>query len=119
MSIVVDENNTAYQSINGNLYSKDGTVLITYAIGKTDTSFVIPNSVTTIGYAAFSGCSNLTSVTIPDSVTTIGSRAFYECYNLTDVYYTGSEADWAKITIGSDNSYLTRAAIHYNYTPEE
>ena len=30
-SIVVDKNNTAYQSIDGNLYSKDGTVLVTYA----------------------------------------------------------------------------------------
>ena len=47
-SITVDENNSYYKSIDGNLYTKDGTMLIQYAIGKTDTSFIIPNSVTSI-----------------------------------------------------------------------
>jgi hypothetical protein len=34
------------------------------------------------------------------------------------VYYTGSEAEWAKISIDDYNSYLTNATIHYNYVPE-
>ena len=84
-SFVVDENNTAYQSINGNLYSKDGTVLVAYARGKTDASFVVPNTVTTIGDSAFYDCDGLTSVTIPDAVTTIGNYAFYDCDGLTSV----------------------------------
>ena len=40
------------------------------------TSIVIPDSVTSIGNRAFSGCSSLTSVTIPDGVTSIGDSAF-------------------------------------------
>ena len=36
-SIEVDENNPCYKSIDGNLYTKDGKVLIAYAIGKTQT----------------------------------------------------------------------------------
>ena len=84
-SIIVDKNHTAYQSINGNLYSKDGTVLIAYATGKADTGFAIPDSVTAIGGGAFYGCRNLTSVTIPDSVATIGNSAFWACSSLRSV----------------------------------
>ena len=82
-SITANENNTVYKSIDGNLYSKDGTELVQYAIGKVDASFTIPDSVTSIGDSAFSGCDSLTSVVIPDSVTIIGSSAFYGCDNLT------------------------------------
>ena len=49
------------------------------------TSITIPNSVTSIGISAFSGCSGLTSVTIPNSVTSIGHSAFYGCSSLTSV----------------------------------
>ena len=122
-SIVVDEGNTAYQSINGNFYSKDGTLLITYASGKTDTTFVVPSTVTTIGSHAFSTCYNLTSVaipdsvttiddyaffncirftsvTIPDSVTTIGHNAFSRCHNLTSITFSGTIEQWNAIEKG-------------------
>ena len=49
------------------------------------TSVTIPNSVTSIGDDAFADCNKLTSVTIPNSVTTIGDGAFYYCYKLTSV----------------------------------
>ena len=85
MNITVDKNNSNYQSIDGNLYSKDGTVLLQYAIGKTETSFTIPNSVTSISDGAFSGCNGLTSVTIPNSVTNVGESAFYGCSGLASI----------------------------------
>ena len=49
------------------------------------TNIVIPNSVTTIDSYAFNGCRELTSITIPASVTAIGDYAFYGCYGLTTV----------------------------------
>ncbi len=83
--IVVDDNNAVYKVVHGNLYTKDGKTLVQYAIGKSNSSFVIPDRVATIADNAFRGAKNLTEIVIPDSVTTIGSAAFYCCYNLTKV----------------------------------
>ena len=208
-SITVDERNTAYKSIDGNLYALDGELLLKYAIGKASTSFtipsdvkfissyafagctslksivipdsvksigngafndctgltsivipdsitsidsttffgctglksiVIPDSVTSIGYSAFASCTGLTSIVIPDSVTSIDSTtfwrctgltsivipdsvtsiddsAFWECTKLKDVYYSGTEAEWREIFIGTGNDYLEGATKHYNYLP--
>ena len=80
--INVDENNTAYSSIDGVLFNKSQTELVCYPGGK---QYTIPNSVTSIGSSAFYGCTGLTSVTIPNSVTSIGSSAFYGCTGLTSV----------------------------------
>ena len=50
-----------------------------------ESSIIIPNSVTSIGEKAFYGNSGLTSVTIPNSVTSIGYQAFNGCSNLTKI----------------------------------
>ena len=87
VSIIVDSNNENYASIDGNLYSKDGTTLIQYAVGKTDTSFTIPDSVTSIGDQAFYGCTSLASVTFGENsqLTSIGGQAFFRCTSLTSI----------------------------------
>lgn len=103
----------------------------------------IPDSVTTVGYSALARCSNLVNVIIgtgmtnieysmfsdcvaleniliPDSVTIIGCAAFENCTALSNIYYTGTEEQWAKITIDFFyNTCLTSAEIIYNYIPEE
>ena len=83
-------------------------------------SITIPDSVTNIGSCTFYGCSSLKSVSIPDSVTSIDDYAFYRCSSLTTVYYTGTEEEWAAISIDSSgNGYLINANIIYNYVPEK
>ena len=84
-SITVDAGNTKYSSLDGNLYDKEQTQLIQYAIGKTATSFTVPDSVTSICDWAFYECVYLQSVTIGDGVTSIGNMVFYWCENLTSV----------------------------------
>ena len=84
-SIEVSDNNGNYSSVDGVLFNKDKSELITYPAGKTDSEYVIPNSVISIGDSAFENCTSLTSVTIPDSVTIIGRSAFENCTSLTSV----------------------------------
>jgi len=84
-SINVDPNNAYYSYEDGVLFNKNKTTLVQYPAGKQGTSYTIPNSVTTIGEVAFSGCTGLTSVTIPNSVRIIRQSAFGGCTGLTSV----------------------------------
>ncbi|MBE0700878.1 MAG: leucine-rich repeat domain-containing protein, partial [Acholeplasmataceae bacterium] len=82
-SIEIDENNANFQVINNVLYNKDATKLIRYPAGRSDTSYVVPNTVTVIGEDAFSSSFQLISITLGNSVTSIESHAFFYCANLT------------------------------------
>ena len=84
-SINVDEANKSYKSIDGVLFTKDQKALISYPAKKEGTAYTIPDSVTRIGWYAFSNCSSLASIIIPDSVTSIGADAFYSCSRLTSI----------------------------------
>ncbi len=83
-SIEVNENNKFYSDIDGVLFNKDKTEIISYPNGKGE-KYIIPSSVTSIGNSAFEYCDRLTSVVIPDSVTSIGDYAFSCCYTLESV----------------------------------
>ena len=113
VDIQVDENNTLfYSDKDGVLFNKDRSFLI-QAPCAISGSYLISDTVTSIGEGAFYGCSNLTSITIPKSVTTIGKNAFYKCTGLTDAYYLGSAVDWKSVTIEEGNNCLTEAIIHF------
>ena len=45
----------------------------------------IPNTVTSIGEDAFSGCNSLTSISIPASIISIGDYAFHNCTGLSKI----------------------------------
>ena len=86
----VDENNKFLCSIDGNLYSKDGTELINYAQAKNDASVSIPEGVTYIHNVVFKECKSLEQVHIPNSVKRIEVSAFRGCTSLTRVEIPGS-----------------------------
>ena len=83
--ISVSEGNASYCAENGVLYNKAKTKIIRFPCQKTDTSFMIPNGITSIADGAFENCRNLTGITIPDGVKSIGDSAFSNCQGLTSI----------------------------------
>lgn len=92
-SIEVDVQNTTYKSIDGNVYTNDEKTLLIYSIGKQNSSFTIPNSVTHLYLGALEGCVNLKEIIIPDSVTNIGACAFKGCTSLENITIPAS-VEW-------------------------
>jgi hypothetical protein len=118
-SIEVDEDNEHYSSLQGNLYNKDQTTILQYAMGKTDTDFAIPASVTTVGYYAFTYCENLVNLEIPNSVTDIHYGAFREMsgvkYNTKEgLNYLGNEENPYLYLAGVADKSITVAKIDSN-----
>ena len=81
-SIIVESGNKVYDS-RGNCNAIVDTSTNTLIAGCKNS--IIPNSVASIGYDAFRGCSSLASITIPNSVTSIGGWAFCGCTSLTSI----------------------------------
>ena len=80
--ITVESGNSCYDS-RDNCNSIIDTEFNTLIVGCKNS--VIPNSVTSIGYYAFYGCSGLTELTLPDSVASIGDGAFICCSDLSKI----------------------------------
>ena len=76
-------NSTYFQNDDVCLFNKDKTAIVSTI--KDCVNYIIPNSVTGIGDAAFSSCKSLQSITIPNSVTKIGDAAFGSCKSLQSV----------------------------------
>lgn len=98
--IVVNPDNTRFQSIDGVLYSKDGKELIKfpparkgkfvvpYHVEKISSAafllseieeIVLPPNLQCIANEAFCQCDKLKSIEIPDTVSSIEDKAFYMC----------------------------------------
>ena len=79
--INVGEGNPYFKSVDGVLFTKDGTKIVRYPMGKNDVTYSIPNGVVTIGEEAFD-YAMIANITIPNTVTGIESSAFENCKNM-------------------------------------
>ena len=70
------------------------------------------SNLSTVNNLAFQGCTGTTAVVLSPKVTTITEDTFNGCDNITDIYYTGSAADWANVTIEANNGSLADAEVH-------
>ena len=89
-SIEVNENNTAYRSLDGVLYTKSGKTIICYAVARESDELIILKE-----------------------VTTVNSGAFLDCEGFSNIYYEGSAQDFAKISIGEGNDALAADSLVY------
>ena len=99
-SIIVDENNVKYSSLDGVLFNKEETILIKFPPGKNG-SYIIPESVTSIGNNAFDGATSLISIIIPVSVISIGSNAFNGATELISITFADTLGDGGASTLVS------------------
>ena len=83
-SFDVGDSNPYYSDEDGILFNKNKTELVFYPVGKTASSYTVPDSVIIIGGYAFCGSNYLESVSMPN-VTTIDERAFANCWYLKSV----------------------------------
>ena len=75
-SFTVDSSNATFSSVYGVLFNKLQTEVIQYPRAKVGTSYMVPNTVTSLGIYSFYELRSLTSITIPSGVTSFGSPVF-------------------------------------------
>ena len=112
IAIDIAADNEYYTSVNGVLFNKDKTELICYPAGKTDKSYNIPNSVTSIDGSTFHYCSSLTAVDVAtdnEYYTSVDGVLFNKGKTELICYPTGkTEKDY---TIPDGVTYIVNAFI--------
>lgn len=82
--IKVEAGNTAFTSIDGVLFNKEKTTLLTFPFANT-ANYQVPVGTTKIAPSAFSECNKLASIQFPNTLIEIGSEAFYKCLKLENI----------------------------------
>ncbi len=96
-NIEIDKENEYFTCIDGNLYSKDGKILVLYAAGKISTRFEIPHGVSSIGVSAFGKNVSLTHIYIPKTLKRIDNGAFLDLIALENIAFEGTIEEWNEI----------------------
>lgn len=91
-NVTVDRYNMMYQSIDGVLFDKTGTILYLYPAQKAGAEYAVPQGVTKINECAFAFNANLERIVLPKTLRTIGNAAFYQVEKLHRYVFLGDEA---------------------------
>ena len=111
---IVSEENEHYKSVDGVLYSKDGTVLIRYPQIRDEESFTVPEGVEVIADYAFTYCTNLKNIYLADSVKSIGYWAFGET-----AYYENYRSSTASTLYNNGHLIEAKSSLRGSYTVED
>lgn len=84
-NFIVDEGNSAYCAVDGVLFTKDMSRLVSYPKGNSRTRYTVPEGVTIIGQASFWFAEKLTSLTLPNTIVKIEPDGIRGCSGLTQI----------------------------------
>ena len=91
--IDVDEDNPAFCSVNGVLFSKDMTILYNYPAGKSAESYRVPAGVKELSHASFGAVQYLKTLYLDDRDTAWYADTFFDTPALTVSYPEGGRAE--------------------------
>ena len=113
--IKVNEENNAFCTIDGVLYSKDKSILYLLPVKNKGNNgeFVIPNTVRRIKRSAIRSNQELTKITVPSTVDVVEDAAFAECSRLE---YVNIDANTLAINTFYNSQSLKRCDIGENTT---
>lgn len=86
-NLTVSESNPNYTSVDGVLFSKDGSSLVYYLPTRENAEYAVPDGTKEIADKAFSENVSLTKVTLPASLERVGANAFSNCMSLETVSF--------------------------------
>ena len=132
--IVLENNNFEFKTIDGVLFSSDGSAIILYPPQKKELVYEIPAGVQFVyeesiinqyvekivfpegvkeieQYSVYGF--NIKTVVLPSSIKCIQESAFKNNWKIKDVYYNGSKEEWEKVYIGYENDDILAANIHF------
>ena len=114
--IKVNEENKAFKSIDGVVYSKDGTIIYIYPPGKHGDTYIFPREVKKLGWSSFRYNIYLKEIDIPSTVEIVDDAAFYSCKNLETVkinakrignsYTFSNNINLKEVEIGENVEYI-------------
>ena len=119
ISINVDANNPWYASKEGVMYSKDMSEIFKFPTGKDLSSYVFPESVSSIGRFAFAWCNGIKKIELPETISIIDDHAFYCCPNLSSITIKNKNCDiyddWDELTGSTICNSYNSSTNTYNY----
>ena len=87
-ALEISASNSKFSTVDGVLYSKDGTTLLVYPKAKATINVTLADTVTEIGYRAFYGSKKLKTLTI-NGVVTVRDQAF-ESSSISNIKFTNA-----------------------------
>lgn len=115
LEVRVNEDNHKYKSLDGIVYSKDGTTIYMYSLGKQEKTYIIPNNIKKLAWSSFRYNIYLKYIDIPNTVETVGNAAFFGCSNLEyatinsqriESYAFSNNSNLKEVYIGENVEYI-------------